>query len=448
MEQGLELHVTPTPEGGGTPFSSAVAAALESRLAELQGNASSSPEAPQVSAVTGARVPAPVQMPQTGGVARTPAALVSPQTPQPVDDRPAVSTDPVGDVAARFMESPAPVPTAGDTPAKVPDAREVPEPEDMTDKAKYAWQELRGQLKQYKGLAQQYKDQLDKVVHDGEGLAAERSKFADEIKAREDRIAELEDRVGKLDLESSAAFQDQYDRPMGGLIDQVAAVLNESADIPADNLEDTAINILTADDAEFNRMVAKLPAAVQGSFLDKRVQYNRLDAAREHALQEWRSTQDGSKTIAEQERVAERAVRRRDLAQSAIDYTTKMIPPGERPAVLSEATYADDIASVNKQFTDFMQVAKEQDLSRAAYQGFLVPVMQRQLAYMTEAMTKWRDYAYALRGAGTPPASPMRVTGTVAPPAAPPVEPKVLDGQNFGTTVQNTVEGILSKFSR
>ena len=441
MEQGLQLHVAPTPEGGGTPFSSAVAAALEGKLAEISG--ATAPDAPQVPQVP--------QAPQTPPQAPAPQPPVPPQLPTAApsrDDRPVVSTNPVGDVASRFVDRPAPAPTSAGAPGPVPEAREVPEPEEMTDKAKYAWQELRGQLRQYKGLAQQYKDQLDKAVHDGEGLAAERSRFADEIKAREDRIAELEDRVGKLDLESNAAFQEQYDRPISGLVDQVSAVLSESAEIPQDKLEEVATNILTADDAAFNRMVAKLPAAVQGSFLDKRVQFARLDAAREHALQEWRSTQDGTQTVAEQERVAERAVRRRELAQSAIDYTTKMLPPDERPAVLSESTYADDVASVNRQFADFMQVAKEQDLSRAAYQGFLVPVMQRQLAYMTDAMTKWRDYAYALRGAGAPPASPMRVVGASAPVAMPPVEPKVVDGQNFGTTVQNTVEGLLSRFSR
>ena len=92
-----------------------------------------------------------------------------------------------------------------------------------------------------------------------------------------------------------------------------------------------------------------------------------------------------------------------------------------------------------------MQEADDKAIARAAYQGFLVPVMQRQLAFMAEAASAWKEAYYAVNNLGKPPAGPMMVQSSI--PIAPPVaaKPKVVEGMNFQDTVENTVESVLKQ---
>ena len=389
----------------------------------------------------GQRPPAPP--PPQEPPARTPGQQPpAPPAPPQEPPKPTVSTEPVSqlDIAAMFKT---PTTEAPPPPAQLPPDTQVETPPEIehNEKAKSAWEILRNRERESRHLAESLKAQLEQTSKQAGAVAEERAKFADELKSRDDRIHELEDELGKLSLEHKPEFRHQYDEPMEKVAQSFRDALKDAAEIDDEGkLAETAKKLLSMNDSEFNRMVAQLPATAQGSLWDKRREYVGIATARSNAISEWRTAQAGVAATDAQRQVIQNTERRRTLAEQAIDFTNTQLPQDRRPSVLSEATYKEDVDSANQQFRGFMQVASDDELARVAYQGFLVPVMQRQVAFLAEALGKWRDAYYAIRGAGAPPALPMRVqTQTPAEPPAP-VAPKVTEGSgSFSNTVRDTI---------
>lgn len=375
------------------------------------------------------------------------------QVEQPPVQQPApvvVSTESVEqlDIGAMFKtpttEAPAaPPPLPPDTPVQAP-----PEIE-QNEKAKSAWEILRNRERESRHRAEALQAQLENVTKQAGTVAEERARFAAELQGRDDRIHELEEKLGKADLASSPEFRRQYDEKMDAASASFADALRDAADIDEAALPDTVKKLLATSDADFTRMVSKLPATAQGSLWDKRREYRGIASARESAISEWRTAQAGVAKTDEQRQIVENAERRRSLAEQAIDFTNTKIDPRHRPTVLSEDTYRADVESANQQFRGFMQVATDDEIARVAYQGFLVPVMQRQIAYLADAIDKYRDAYFALRGAGAPPALPIRVqTEQRAAPAAP-LAPQVVDrGGGFSGVVQDTLANTIRQVAR
>jgi hypothetical protein len=394
-------------------------------------------------------VPPPPQVPPVQMPGQQPPVPPAPPQEPP---KPMVSTEPVSqlDISAMFKT---PTTEAPPPPAQLPPDTPVETPPEIehNEKAKSAWEILRNRERESRHLAESLKTQLEQTSRQAGAVAEERARFADELKSRDDRIHELEDELGKLSLEHKSEFRHQYDEPMEKVAQSFRDALMDAAEIDdEDELAETTKKLLSMNDSEFNRMVAQLPATAQGSLWDKRREYIGIATARRNAISEWRTAQAGVAATDAQRQVIQNTERRRTLAEQAIDFTNTQLPQDRRPSVLSEATYKEDVDSANQQFRGFMQVASDDELARVAYQGFLVPVMQRQVALLAEALGKWRDAYYAIRGAGAPPALPMRVqTQTpIEPPA--PVTPKVTEGSgSFSNTVRDTiVDGIRGVMTR
>ena len=368
--------------------------------------------------------------------------------PPPPVEVPVVSTEPVEgvDIAAMFRT---PVTDAPPPPAALPPDTPVATPPEIehSEKAKSAWEILRNRERESRHLAESLKAQLEQTSKQANAVADERAKFADELKSRDDRIHELEDQLGKLSLEHKPEFRHQYDEPMAKVEQSFREALKAAAEIDdATQLEDLTRKLLSMNDSEFNRMVAQLSSAAQGSLWDKRREYADIATARKNAIAEWQTTQAGVVAADDQRQVIQNTERKRSLAEQAIDFTNTQLPQDRRPSVLSEATYKDDVASVNQQFRGFMQVATDDELARVAYQGFLVPVMQRQVALLADAVDKWRNAYYAIRGAGTPPALPIRVQSQTPPAPPVPPQPRVVEGNGtFSSSVQQTLTETLRR---
>ena len=367
---------------------------------------------------------------------------VQPQQVQPQQVQPQLSTAPVsGDLSQMFMEKSAQAPV----PASVQEVPNTPiqDPEGLNDKANYAWKELRARERALRDQNAQFRAELDRITKEAQAVSDERVKFADELKQRDDRISKLTDELGKLDLAHKPEFREKYDKPLSAVSEQVAALLKDETDIDDEQkLTETAGRLMEVNDSEFNRLVANLPASVQGSLLDKRRTFREITAARDHAISEWRTTQAGVDAAAEQNRVVERSERRRDMAERAIEFIKAKTPAEKRLSVLSEAVYADDVANVDQSFRGFMQQAEEKDIAVAAYQGFLMPVVQRQLAYLADAANQWKAAYYRVRGMASPPVFP--VGGGAQVPPAPPKQPEPpLAPASFRDTVNGMVLGAL-----
>ena len=357
-----------------------------------------------------------------------------------------MSTAPVVDAASRFTDKVTEAPAAA-VPQMQDTGADPAQPENMDAKANEAWKYLKQQLRAARADNDALRARIDEVAKGAGTVAKERAQFADALKERDDHIKELEERLGRLDLEATPEFRAKYDAPIEKLAVQVSEVLRAETGLQDDKIRATSEAVLTATDEEFNQMVSNLPAPVQGSLLDKRVQFSRLASARNNAVKEWRTTKAGVEAVDDQQKVVERASRRRDLAEAAIKFSTETTPPQNRLSVLSESTYSDDVRTVTDQFRGFMQEANDAEIARAAYQGFLMPVVQRQIAYLVSALSEMRNYATTLRGVSLPPVSSMRVVGSPPPPPPPPI-PAVEPGQHFQATVENTVVNALGGLFR
>lgn len=389
--------------------------------------------------------PTPVQQPPAQQPPAQPAPVQTPadtQQPPAPPQPPVVSTDSVDalDIGARFRT---PVTDAPAAPTALPPDTPVDAPPEIerNEKAKSAWEILRNRERESRHLAESLQARLEEITKQAGSVADERARFADELKSRDDKIHELEDRLGKAEISASESFRHQYDEKMDAAALSLREALQEAAELDDAALDDTVKKLLAVNDADFNRMVSQLPSAVQGSLWDKRREYRNISTAREKAIAEWRTAQAGVSETEKQRKVIEHTARRRDLAEQAIDFTNTQMKPEDRPAVLAEDTYKADIESANHQFRGFMQVANDDEIARVAYQGFLVPVMQRQVAYLVEALGKWRDAYYAIRGAGAPPALPIRTQqATPATPIAPAVAAPIVDrGGSISNVIQDTI---------
>lgn len=333
-----------------------------------------------------------------------------------------------------------PPPLPPDSPVQAP-----PEIE-QNERAKSAWEILRNRERESRHRAEALQTQLEAMAKQAGAVADERARFAAELQGRDDKIHELEEKLGKADLASSPEFRRQYDEKMDAVSERFSEALKAAAEIDDAVLAETVDKLLATSDSEFTRLVSQLPAAAQGSLWDKRREYRGIATARESAIAEWKTARAGVEKTDEQRQVVENAERRRALAEQAIDFTNSKIDPRHRPTVLSEDTYKQEVESANKQFRGFMQVATDDEIARVAYQGFLVPVMQQQIAFLADAVGQYRDAYFALRGAGAPPALPIR-TQSEKRPMAPeaPVAPKVIDrgGGGFSGVVQDTLSATI-----
>ena len=432
-----------TPDSQSATFAGAAADMIAQTMREVAAGQRTTPDGPGVLPAQAPQQPAqqPAQQPVQPQI-QQPA---QPQVQQPAQPQvQQVSTDPVGDIAGRFRT---PVTPAPEQKAELPPDTPVEAPPEIegNEKAKSAWEILRNRERESRHLAESLKSRLEETSRQAGAVAEERQQFADELKARDERIAQLEDELGKLDLSHRPEFRHQYDEPMAGVKSEFRAALDAAAEMTPETLDATAEKLLAVDDTEFNRLVAQLDAAAQGSLWDKRRRFRELDLARSHAVQEWKSTQAGLAAVDQQEQVAKRAQRMAALADGAINFTQRLMPADQRPSVLGESTYAEDVKNADGQFKSFMQVANEEEIARVAYQGFLVPVMQRQVAYLVEALETMQDAYYRLRGAGAPPALPMRSKPPAPPPPPAPANPVVDRGGSFSNTVENTMMNVLNQ---
>ena len=432
-----------SPTGSSEPFIGQIASSIEDAIAHGTPGVPSPAVSPQA--------PVAPQEPMVPQVPVAPQAVV-PSAPLPAQppapkDAPVISTAPVSPgVAKQFLDpqtASAQVPQLPQLPPDTP----VEQPEEMSDKAKYAWIEIRNREKAARLAAEQYRQKMEQMETQSKTVASERAKFADELKLRDDKVKQLEDELGKLDLQHRPEFKSKYDVPLESLATEVAGIVKSETSATDDDNEARQIagRMFSMDDDKFQEVVAQLPSPVQGSLWDKRRQARELMGARDHAVQEWRSTQAGVVAEDQQSQIVQRSERRREMADSAIDFAKNQTPIAKRLSVLVEPTYQQDVANVDTAFKGFMQEADDKAIARAAYQGFLVPVMQRQLAFMAEAASAWKEAYYAVNNLGKPPAGPMMVQSSI--PIAPPVaaKPKVVEGMNFQDTVENTVESVLKQ---
>lgn len=366
---------------------------------------------------------APAAQPTAQGTppATAPAAPV-PEQPnsQPVE-QPVLNTDKVtSDMFAGMFDDP--TAPSGTPPAEDPvlPSDEVAPPENLTERGRNAWGELRHREKQAREFAERLKGDIARMKEAQNQFNSEREQFVNALKAKDDELTALKSKVGQMDLTRSNEFKERYDQPLAQAEANLDAVIFDEisgSDTP-EGLARIREAVLAPDD-QFHKFISRLGTDAQIRLTDKRREYMNVKAERALALENWETTSRSLTEQSAQENAAERAMVRKRHADAAIAFNTSTIPLEYRPLVLTDEFYVDDVSTANKAFADFMQTATEEKIARAAHLGYLMPVMSRALAQALAQARQYQEQYYVARGLMKP-----GMATTSAPPKLPPIQPQ------------------------
>jgi hypothetical protein len=386
------------------------ASALDQITAMLNGQSNPGQQQPVVQQTQVQQPVAPVQQPP-----------VQPETPPPA----LASTDALSAASFTGMFDD-PVPGTEQTPVEVQlPTYEVAPPENLSDRGRNAWGELRHREKQAREYAERLKGELAKMKETQSQFATEREQFVASMKAKDDELTALKTRIGQADLTRTTEFRERYDAPLSQAQANLDAVIADEI-IGADTPEGLARirEAVLASDDKFHHFISKLGTDAQIRLTDKRREYMNVAADRAHAIENWEVTSRGLTETAAQENAAERAMIRQRHADEAIKFNTSTVPLDHRPLVLTDDFYVDDVKTANQAFSDFMQTATEDKIARAAHLGYLMPVMSRALSQALAEARKYQEQYYVARGLMKPGMSMSSPAPRMAPIQPPkPAEP-------------------------
>ena len=403
----------------GSAFENAFAALKGGNVPQVPQNLEVQAEPPAVQPEQPATQPAQPTT-QPAQPATQPAQPTSPQTPKPEDVRAAFTGDAVTPERFKGMFSAPTVTPVEAQPATVPPDTPIAEPENMSDKAKNAWGEIRARERQLRAAYAEQQKKIEEFTAAQTKFQEEREQFATALKEKDDALKAATEKLGKLDLTGSIEFRQRYDQPLAQAEANLDAAIHEIIE-GADTPEQIAAHrgVILSDDETFRNHVAALSVEEQGQLIQARKAFFDLSAAREQAIADWQATSRGLTEAAAQQNAAELALQRKNAAVEAIRFNKEMLPLQNRAYVTTDPAFADDVRVADEAFSGFMQTATSDEMARAAHLGHYVPVMNRALVQALQLVVEYRDAYNALRGYRNP---TVRTAdpAPVRPPAPPP----------------------------
>ena len=417
----------------------AVLQSMESAFAALQNPQQPAPQ-PVPPAVSPAPSPEPV--PPAASPAPSPEP-VPPATPEP----PTLPADgPTTEAQLKSMFSdPAPDAAPEEPKAELPPDAPIAPPEGLDERAGNAWAQLRSRERQVRQFAEEQKRTIEELRKRQEQVDRERSQLADALKAKDDELKAQREKAGKFDLSASTEFRQRYDQPLQQAEANLDAVLVDGI-VGTDTPEGLARvrRSVMSDDATFRRYISELDEGLQDRIRSKRQALLETQAEREAALKDWETTSRGLSRTAAAESVADKLLARQRLAEAAEQFNLQATPVSQRPLVLTDSFFADDVATANKAFKDFMQTATDEQIARAAHMGHLVPTMQRALVYALNQARQYQEAYYAVRGIAKPGSFATSGAAPAVPAPPKPVAQDVSPVEAKENAIADSIRGILT----
>lgn len=363
------------------------------------------------------QTPAPVTLAEPVAPAVRPDGTPAPVTP-PVAPAPVLPTAPDA-LRNRFSGQPT-VPTAPVTP-DLPVVPEVPpgvDPNKPESKQQvFTWGKLRSEHDQFR------KEVVEKAKA-LEAAEAEKQKLAEEkalIDAERQKIIQerdtLSERLGKVSLAESPEFQARFDGKMAEIQDKLAADLVRYSGVKQEEASQEAYNMITADTKQLAEMLKDNPQML-GRVMTRVEEAAAIWQQRDEELKNWRQTSAALGVREAQAQVIRSTEERRTWADMAIDLAKQTGHPIFSAVEGDAKVLADEIAM---QAHGFVQTATEEELTRAAVEGFANPYLYQTVNQLIEENRMLRDRIEGGYRMAAPPLYPFG--GTTPPPPAPPAPP-------------------------
>lgn len=362
--------------------------------------------------------PQPAVTPPAPVLAPTPAPP-PPPAPRPFDPTSVVDrfTKPVSELA------PAAVPAAPAAPpaSPVPEAPPAEAGHKPDERQAYTWARLRSERNAFEADLKAERQKLADFEAEKQKLAEEKAALAEEVQKAKREAESLSETVGKLNLAESPQFKQKYGQKAAEIEAKLAAHLTRFARVPQGEAAAKARELISMDPSALSDATADMHPSVAGMILTLAGDMAALSEARDQELANWRSVAANMGVQEARDTVVRSAEQRLSLANSALEAAAL----AGNPVYTSTDPQAKEIsASLVEAFKGFAQTATDEQLMRAAAEGFTTSYLVDALNAQAEEIGRLRDSLatrdraalppmFAYPGAGDPPPPPP------APTAAP-----------------------------
>lgn len=351
--------------------------------------------------------PRPPQPPQISN----PPVVEPPAPPPPVDYRSRYSPEKPADPLANLSEVAAPEP--------VP---EVAPPEHLNESQNHAWAALRAQVSQARRDGEAMRTKYNTLVAETKKIQEERTSFGEKLNEKDREIESLRNEIGKLDLSRAPEFKEKYEKPIYDIRNDITRTLIDNG-YQAEDAEKFADQVLDSEQQALPGLIGQLPTHVQGILMIKAQEAERLFDSRQHALDEWKTTQTGLAAVTTRGSALIEAQRRDGLVTKAIEMVRSLpASKGQIPAYqVTDTEFAADRDRHEQEFRAWVQEASPEMQFATMLEGFMAPKTYEMLDFYARENAALKQRLYGHRRA----ANPRVAAGedTFRPPA-PPEQPK------------------------
>lgn len=390
--------VVAPPQAGGITEVSTAKAMLNDTMNNLAAVFSGQPvAAPQPAQPVEAPAPQPVVQPVTPPVAE-------PAPPADLRSRFSTTATPPADPLA-----PVPPPVVPETPPGLDPTK--PESKQQV----FTWGKLRSEHDQFRKEAAELRQQMVTVAEEKRKLAEDKALVeAERQKAVVERDTYAE-KLGKVSLAESPEFQSRYDEKVNVVQQKLAADLLKYTGVKEDEVMQEAYNLLNADPKQLTEAFKDNPQML-GRVMTRVEEAAGLLQQRDVELANWRDTSASLGIKSAQEQVLRSTEARRQWADLAIDIAKQSGHPIFSAVEGDWKKVADEVSQAAH---GFVQTATEEELTRAAVEGFANPYLYNAFNQVVEENRQLRDRLEGGYRMATPPLFPYPGEQPRAPGPAP-----------------------------
>ena len=311
-------------------------------------------------------------------------------------------------VADRFTKPVSEITAAPVVAESVPDVPPDLPPEDAAghegdDKKKFSWAQLRKERNTFEAELRTERQRLLELESEKQRLSEEKASLAEETQKYKQEAESLSETVGRLNLAESPQFKQKYDQKAADIETRLAGHLTRYARVSPEEAETRAREFLMMSPADLAEATSELNPSVAGVILTLAGDLATLDEARNRELQNWKQTAASLGVQQARENVVQTAERKLALALDALDAAAA----AGNPVLNSDDPEAKEVAaSLVEAFKGFAQGATDDQLMRAAAEGFTAPYLYEVLNQQAETIRELQNAIASRNRASAPPLYP------------------------------------------
>jgi len=349
-----------------------------------------------------------------------PPAQPAPQTPsvQPAPQTPPAPPAPV-DLTSRYSKPPEapPAPIPQDIPPEEPPGDPRTDP-----KAAHAYAQLRSENAKYKREVVPTLEQAKKDAEEARAAAeAKVTLLAEEKRKSEEEKTSLLERLGRVSLMESPQFKQKYGAREMEITGKLTGALTKFAGLTPDQAADFASRVGSLETPEaIAQATADMHPSVAGAVLLAAQELAVLDEDRSAELSNWRQSQAASEVTGAREAAVRSAEDRVRLADDALDFAKKLGSPvyaSQNPEDQAE------LQQLQASFRGFAQRASDQELMRAAAEGYSAPILYKAIeerdSIISDLVAQVQGFKHAMGMPVRPPSQAAPAAPIPVPQAAP-----------------------------